>query len=838
MQKPIRWLITLGWFSAVLLAPISVRADETVEETVPLVFISEIAWAGSNLSNADEWIELVSLETETIDISNWILTGAGSSGSDLSLPDGSTIEPNSTYLISNYDQENEKSVLAVEPNYVTTAVSLSNSALGITLTDELGAVIDSAGDGSAPSAGSSEEHKTMTRVSTEDGTQASSWIDATESIGFDPGATELGTPGSFESFASSGSPEPLTNDPYDPDPTNPPEESEKPQNGDEDTGTDSTESTETETPDTIPLNHPTGTLIINEFVSDPVNSNDEWIEIWNPYNNVIDLAGWTVQDGSGTSTNLPEQLLGMHQFAVISAPKGKLNNSGDTISLFDPSGNLIDEIHYGTETIPAVDDPNSTARADDGTWSETESPTPGWINEIIIESESEQEPEPEPETTEPTPTDPINSSTAPEPTEEDPEGSEGQEGWEGSYDLRLISLYPNTNEGDATSESITVQNIGSEAIKLDGWQLADASKEFGLPDVSIDPNETLTFYRTETNLALNNNGGETVSIIAPNGVIADQLTYEKTKKGYELVLGAGGWTWQSTALADEPEITATDEATTDLPTEPINMTIAPPPSQGGDGGGSDEPTSSSSIFESSLEEVRAMARGTEVRVTGTVSVEPGRLGRQVMYLAGSGIQIYFYRANWPELERGDTVTLTGELVESYNETRIKISSSEDILVVGHTKEPVAHQMNLENIHEEIEGWLVNVSGMIQSIDNDRLILEDDGSSLKVIAKEGTGIAFDELNIGDEIQITGIVSQYYDEYRLLPRDIGDIEIVNPETAGLAGLTAKEQAQGRRGLYAAALSTLVGIILLALAVRYRSKLQTPKANAQKLNYNVVN
>lgn len=834
-------LIALGWFSAVLLAPINVRANETLtEETLnpPSIYISEIAWAGSSLSNADEWIELVNLETESVDISGWILIGSGSNGSNLTLPNEAVIEPNSTYLISNYDQENKKSVLGVTPNFVSTSISLSNSSLGITLSDEFGTIVDSAGDGGPPAAGSSGQYKSMTRISTDDGTLASSWSDATESNGFDPEAIELGTPGTSNLGEQPFAPtDDNSNDqkPYDPDPTDPSEESEESESedGDDPSGTDSTDSSEDETNEILPITHPTGTLIINEFVCDPSEGGEEWIEIWNPYNNVINLAGWTVQDGSGAKTNLPDQLLGLHQFVLVTAPKGKLNNNGDTITLFDPTDAVIDEIMYGTDSIPAADDPNSAARADDGTWSETETPTPGWVNEITTTIDPEPDPEPEIDVPQATSDEPLNSSTASSPKEE-LEGLEDQEGWEGSYDLRLLALYPNTSQGDATSEFISITNTGTEPIELDGWQLADASKGYDLPNISIDPDESLTFYRTDTNLALNNSGGETVSIIAPNGVITDQLTYEKTKKGFELILGTGGWAWQNTALGNESETTSTDETSTNLPTEPINMALAPNPVE------EIEPTatkSSSSIFESSLDEVRAMARGTEVRVTGTVSVEPGVLGKQVMYLAGSGIQIYFYRADWPELNRGDTVTVTGELVESYNETRIKLSSADDLSIIGHTKGPVAHKMSLAKISEETEGWLVSVTGMIQSIENDRFILEDGNSTLKVIIKEETEIDLAKYNIGDQVEITGIVTQYIDEYRLLPRDAEDLKQTEPKPTGLAGLSTKEQAQGRRGLYAVSLATTVGIILLVLIIKYRARLQSTNNKPQNINYNLT-
>jgi len=124
--------------------PFSVRASGPA-------FISEVAWAGSSASLADEWLELCG--PAGTDLSGWSVEGA--SAEPLAFPDGSAIPASGAFLIANYARDDARSTLDAAPDLVTTAVSLSNSALAVVLRDAAGNAVDSAGDGSAPAAGTS-----------------------------------------------------------------------------------------------------------------------------------------------------------------------------------------------------------------------------------------------------------------------------------------------------------------------------------------------------------------------------------------------------------------------------------------------------------------------------------------------------------------------------------------------------------------------------------------------------------------------------------------------------------------------------------------------------------
>ncbi len=157
----------------------------------PTIIIGEVAWAGSSTSTADEWLEIWNLGDAAQPLAGWSLRGAG--GITIPFSATSTIPANGLVLISNYSLL-EKTVLQVPPDVVTTTISLSNSALRIDLLDAQSNIVDTAGTGGAPPAGSSTPtHASMIRSRGSDGNF--SWITASISENLRDPTLNLGTPG-------------------------------------------------------------------------------------------------------------------------------------------------------------------------------------------------------------------------------------------------------------------------------------------------------------------------------------------------------------------------------------------------------------------------------------------------------------------------------------------------------------------------------------------------------------------------------------------------------------------------------------------------------------------
>ena len=276
-------------------------------------------------------------------------------------------------------------------------------------------------------------------------------------------------------------------------------------------------STETAESDSVSLQYFLGDVVINELVSDPADEEVEWIELYNNKKQEVDLAGWTIEEGSGAKTNL-EGILGtsgLSRFFVLEKPKGNLNNQGDIAILRDSQGNLIDQVVYGDwddgnsgNNAPAADDPKAIARKMDGYNSYnnlndflvTASPTKGTSNVIIDVEDKEDEAEI------------MNQELG---------------NYDFSNDIIISEIFPNPEGSDTEAEFIELYNKGDWDVNLAGWSLGDNSKRkfkidnrtpsvYGEHSVSniIKASSYLVIYRSESGIALNNTN-DSVKLFQP-----------------------------------------------------------------------------------------------------------------------------------------------------------------------------------------------------------------------------------------------------------------------------------------------------------------------------------
>jgi hypothetical protein len=112
------------------------------------VIISEIAWAGTAASSADEWIELLNPGTAPVDLSGWVLTDGG----DIRLTLRGILGPGAFFLLERTDDDTVRDIPA---DWVYTG-SLSNAGETLLLLDPAGNIVDAANrDGGPWPAGSS-----------------------------------------------------------------------------------------------------------------------------------------------------------------------------------------------------------------------------------------------------------------------------------------------------------------------------------------------------------------------------------------------------------------------------------------------------------------------------------------------------------------------------------------------------------------------------------------------------------------------------------------------------------------------------------------------------------
>jgi len=232
LSPKLLYLAPLVLFLAAFIWPIGIL--EAQNEIKPgEVVINEVMWMGSSASTADEWLELKNTTDKTINFSETPCSLYDVNGKKLVDINKGTISANGYFLIANRPKDfkfnnGKESALNIDPdilrNYSTSF--LSNSELKIVLKNGAGDIIDTAGDGGKPLAGSytsNQKWESMERNEPpSDGTKKESWHTATTSVNFDPGATEKGTPGA----ENSPPPEPLLQLPFLDPPTSSPNQKE------------------------------------------------------------------------------------------------------------------------------------------------------------------------------------------------------------------------------------------------------------------------------------------------------------------------------------------------------------------------------------------------------------------------------------------------------------------------------------------------------------------------------------------------------------------------------------------------------------------------------------
>ncbi len=126
-------------------------------------------------------------------------------------------------------------------------------------------------------------------------------------------------------------------------------------------------------------------IVINEFLPDPdILYSEEWIELFNPSAEAVDLAGYILDDiatGGGSPYTIPAgSIIAAGGFLVFneSTVGFNLNNDGDTVNLIKPDGVTVqDSYTYGSSS----DDVSHGRQLDGGVvWTTFTSPTPGASN--------------------------------------------------------------------------------------------------------------------------------------------------------------------------------------------------------------------------------------------------------------------------------------------------------------------------------------------------------------------------------------------------------------------------------------------------------------------------
>lgn len=298
------------------------------------------------------------------------------------------------------------------------------------------------------------------------------------------------------------------------------DESEDDEGSDDDTGTT-----------TEPI---TEGLVISEVLYDIDNetqgeeSTNEWIEIYNGSSNAINLDGWRIEDGagssdtlgaveipaggyliltaSGTTANFWTFPLGTTVVSIDSSLGNGLSNAGDSVLLYDTSDTLVDAVSWASSEVafsPSVADVTAghsierCAITDDtdtaADWRDQDEPNPG-SNDCDAPEDGDEGNEDEGEE----PDDDTGTTTPPTEEEDEDTGTTTP-----STEVVLINeVYydvDDTHGTEAANEWVELYNPSDTPIDLIGWNINDggAGSTFG-ESVVIGAGEFLVLAESTT----------------------------------------------------------------------------------------------------------------------------------------------------------------------------------------------------------------------------------------------------------------------------------------------------------------------------------------------------
>jgi len=334
-----------------------------------------------------------------------------------------------------------------------------------------------------------------------------------------------------------------------------------------------------------------------------------------------------------------------------------------------------------------------------------------------------------------------------------------------SDDIRINEFLPNPEGSDTENEWIELYNNSSSEVDISGWIIDDeegGSTPHTFPQgTKITAQGYLVIYRSESNIALNNNGDE-VRLFHPDGNLVDQVSFSESVKedfSYNQTL-SDIWAWSEELTPGEKnEVVSSDNAEED--------------EEESEGEDENEENNEEQIEVIDIKTARSEEKGSAVKVGGIITVIPGVLSNKYFYIQdkSSGIQIYSYEEDFPELKLGDKVEVQGEI--SFSEAKIKISSGEDINILSSGDIISSKLVETGKIDESLEGMLVTVSGQVAKTSGSTFYLDDGSGEVKVYIIKSTEIKKPEMGKGDWFTITGIVSETSSGYRILPRYQDDV-----------------------------------------------------------------
>jgi hypothetical protein len=330
-MRSVRFLYVAIFALALIFLPLQAHAVSST------VLITELQ-VGSDTSASDEFVELYNPSDMAIDISGWLVYYKSATGKTwtkkATVPAGTVLQPKQYWVISS------------EPDGDSTLNSgFAQTSGNVQLRDNTGHTVDQIawGEGDSPLGAAIPSPAVGEIIYREFDATAALYVDTQDNFN-DYGLATSATPHAATII--------------------------------------------TPTTDTNPTSYPS--LRINELLPNPASpqsdTTDEFIELFNPNGQDVNLKGWRLRDSGGAVYTIGDITLPASGYITFMSSETKLslNNSGDSIDLLAPNGDVIDQ----SEDYGEAKEGLSWAVVG-SSWSWTTSPTPNSANSAAIAESAE-----------------------------------------------------------------------------------------------------------------------------------------------------------------------------------------------------------------------------------------------------------------------------------------------------------------------------------------------------------------------------------------------------------------------------------------------------------------
>lgn len=221
------------------------------------------------------------------------------------------------------------------------------------------------------------------------------------------------------------------------------------------------------------------------------------------------------------------------------------------------------------------------------------------------------------------------------------------------------------------------------------------------------------------------------------------------------------------------------------------------------------------IKEVLIGDAKKLPKETIVQIAGVITSSIEELGTNTFYVEddSGGIKIVIKNAQGT-LTRGMHVSLIGSIQEAYQEMYLKVAAWNDITFLGEGDLPDALAVPTGEINEVYEGRLVFINGQVTATSGNTFYVDDGTGPVKVYIKSSTNIEKPKMRTGYYSAITGIVSQYNNDYRIMPRFQHDVVVstkpINPTILGALSVLPETGVAESKRVWFATILVVAGLV----------------------------